>query len=86
MSEQPANFEEQFGCGVDAALGEGVAPKDAPYSQKNSHNNAPVIDAPFGVFRAGGLIKAGMAGKFPLIKADHADAAAFRKIPPEPLL
>ena len=65
-------------CGIEAALGKGVAPKDAPYAEQDAEENAYVVDRPLGVFRAGGRIEAGMAGEVFLIEADKEHAKALQ--------
>ena len=61
-------------CGVVSPLREGVAPKDAPYAEKDTGDNAQIVDAALGIFRAGGRKKAGMAGEVFLIEPDEEHA------------
>ena len=74
FSDQPLPLEVGLGSGILSALGEGIAPQDAPYPAQDPRNDAKIVDAPLGIFRTGRPVKAGPARKILLVKTDHADA------------
>lgn len=74
FSNQPSLFEIGFGRGIFPALGEGIAPQNAPHSAQDPRNDAEIVDTPLGIFRTGGPVQTGPVRKILLIKTDHADA------------
>ena len=70
-SQKPFAFPINLGRGIYPAAGEGVAPQDPPAAEKNSRQNAEVVDTALGVFRARRLIQTGVAGEMCLIKGNE---------------
>ena len=87
VSDEPFFLPEPFGCGIDSAFGERIAPQYPPAAEKDPHDHAVIVDTALRIFRTGGGVEAGVAGKMILIKTDKPYAETLqvrlKHLPPQ---
>ena len=79
FSDQPLPLEVGLGSGILSALGEGIAPQNAPHSAQDPRNDAEIVDASLCILRTGRSVRTHVPGKIFLVKTDKADAQPPQK-------